>query len=201
MDSVVERAAVHAALGEPVRLAIVEDLAVSDRSPTELADSVLGAEQSARPPPRRARGSGTDRAVRVGRRPPTPLRPPRARTARPARRGRRTARRSGGVRVQSQLGAFAARGSAVDRPHGQDRDVRGHAPCRSCPSRSGRCGLPRRFGPEPSRAHHVRGRRDTTNSSSRSATRRTKNSIPRRVGGTGRCPIRSRTAAPRPSTQ
>jgi protein-tyrosine-phosphatase len=37
MDSVVERAAVHAALGEPVRLAIVEDLAVSDRSPTELA--------------------------------------------------------------------------------------------------------------------------------------------------------------------
>lgn len=38
MDSLVERAAVHAALGEPVRLAIVEDLAVSDRSPTELAD-------------------------------------------------------------------------------------------------------------------------------------------------------------------
>ena len=37
MDSVSERAAVHAALGEPVRLAIVEDLAVSDRSPTELA--------------------------------------------------------------------------------------------------------------------------------------------------------------------
>ena len=37
MDSVSERAAVHAALGEPVRLAIVEDLAVSDRSPSELA--------------------------------------------------------------------------------------------------------------------------------------------------------------------
>ena len=37
MDSVSKRAAVHAALGEPVRLAIVEDLAVSDRSPTELA--------------------------------------------------------------------------------------------------------------------------------------------------------------------
>jgi ArsR family transcriptional regulator, arsenate/arsenite/antimonite-responsive transcriptional repressor / arsenate reductase (thioredoxin) len=37
MDSVIERAAVHAALGEPVRLAIVEDLAVSDRSPKELA--------------------------------------------------------------------------------------------------------------------------------------------------------------------
>ena len=36
VDSVRERAAVHAALGEPVRLAIVEDLAVSDRSPTEL---------------------------------------------------------------------------------------------------------------------------------------------------------------------
>ena len=37
MDSVARRAAVHAALGEPVRLAIVEDLAASDRSPTELA--------------------------------------------------------------------------------------------------------------------------------------------------------------------
>ncbi len=36
-DSVARRAAVHAALGEPVRLAIVEDLAVSDRSPKELA--------------------------------------------------------------------------------------------------------------------------------------------------------------------
>ncbi len=36
-DSVAQRAVVHAALGEPVRLAIVEDLAVSDRSPTELA--------------------------------------------------------------------------------------------------------------------------------------------------------------------
>jgi protein-tyrosine-phosphatase len=32
-----ERAARHAALGEPVRLAIVDELAVSDRSPTELA--------------------------------------------------------------------------------------------------------------------------------------------------------------------
>jgi ArsR family transcriptional regulator, arsenate/arsenite/antimonite-responsive transcriptional repressor / arsenate reductase (thioredoxin) len=37
MDSLTERAAVHAALGEPVRLAIVEDLSVSDRSPKELA--------------------------------------------------------------------------------------------------------------------------------------------------------------------
>jgi protein-tyrosine-phosphatase len=37
MNSLEERAAVHAALGEPVRLAIVEDLTVSDRSPTELA--------------------------------------------------------------------------------------------------------------------------------------------------------------------
>jgi protein-tyrosine-phosphatase len=32
-----DRAAVHAALGEQVRLAIVDDLAVTDRSPTELA--------------------------------------------------------------------------------------------------------------------------------------------------------------------
>jgi ArsR family transcriptional regulator, arsenate/arsenite/antimonite-responsive transcriptional repressor / arsenate reductase (thioredoxin) len=37
MESLVDRAAVHAALGEPVRLAIVEDLATSDRSPKELA--------------------------------------------------------------------------------------------------------------------------------------------------------------------
>jgi protein-tyrosine-phosphatase len=36
-ESVARRAAVHAALGEPVRLAIVEDLAVSDRSPKELS--------------------------------------------------------------------------------------------------------------------------------------------------------------------
>lgn len=36
-DSVARRSAIHAALGEPVRLAIVEDLAVSDRSPKELA--------------------------------------------------------------------------------------------------------------------------------------------------------------------
>ena len=32
------RAAIHAALGEPARLAIVEELATSDRSPKELAD-------------------------------------------------------------------------------------------------------------------------------------------------------------------
>jgi ArsR family transcriptional regulator, arsenate/arsenite/antimonite-responsive transcriptional repressor / arsenate reductase (thioredoxin) len=37
VESITGRAAVHAALGEPVRLAIVEDLAASDRSPTELA--------------------------------------------------------------------------------------------------------------------------------------------------------------------
>lgn len=34
----VERAAVHAALGDPVRLAIVDELAFSDRSPGELVD-------------------------------------------------------------------------------------------------------------------------------------------------------------------
>jgi protein-tyrosine-phosphatase len=37
VESILERAAVHAALAEPVRLAIVEELAVSDRSPKELA--------------------------------------------------------------------------------------------------------------------------------------------------------------------
>jgi protein-tyrosine-phosphatase len=37
VTSLAERAALHAALGEPVRLAIVEELGVSDRSPKELA--------------------------------------------------------------------------------------------------------------------------------------------------------------------
>jgi protein-tyrosine-phosphatase len=36
-QTIVRRAAIHAALGEPVRLAIVEDLATSDRAPTDLA--------------------------------------------------------------------------------------------------------------------------------------------------------------------
>jgi ArsR family transcriptional regulator, arsenate/arsenite/antimonite-responsive transcriptional repressor / arsenate reductase (thioredoxin) len=36
-ESIERRAAIHAALGEPVRLAIVEDLATSDRAPTDLA--------------------------------------------------------------------------------------------------------------------------------------------------------------------
>jgi protein-tyrosine-phosphatase len=39
MDSqLLRRAAMHAALGEPTRLAIVDDLAVTDRSPKELGD-------------------------------------------------------------------------------------------------------------------------------------------------------------------
>lgn len=38
-DQVVERAQLHAALGDPVRLAVVEDLMSSDRSPTELAET------------------------------------------------------------------------------------------------------------------------------------------------------------------
>lgn len=37
-DRLLLRASVHAALGEPARLAIVEELATSDRSPRELAD-------------------------------------------------------------------------------------------------------------------------------------------------------------------
>jgi ArsR family transcriptional regulator, arsenate/arsenite/antimonite-responsive transcriptional repressor / arsenate reductase (thioredoxin) len=37
LRSLEERAKVHAALGEPVRLAIVDELAASDRSPTELS--------------------------------------------------------------------------------------------------------------------------------------------------------------------
>ena len=36
--NVIERAGMHAALGEPVRLAMVDDLAVSDRAPVELAE-------------------------------------------------------------------------------------------------------------------------------------------------------------------
>lgn len=37
-ESLRQRAAVHAALGEPARLAIVDELVASDRSPKELAD-------------------------------------------------------------------------------------------------------------------------------------------------------------------
>ena len=37
-DSLDHRAAVHAALGEPIRLAIVDELAASDRSPRELGE-------------------------------------------------------------------------------------------------------------------------------------------------------------------
>jgi protein-tyrosine-phosphatase/DNA-binding transcriptional ArsR family regulator len=37
-DELERRAALHAALGEPARLAIVDDLAVSDRSPKELGE-------------------------------------------------------------------------------------------------------------------------------------------------------------------
>lgn len=37
-ESLRARAAVHAALGEPARLAVVDELATSDRSPKELAD-------------------------------------------------------------------------------------------------------------------------------------------------------------------
>jgi len=37
-DELVRRAGLHAALGEPVRLAVVDELAMSDRSPKELAD-------------------------------------------------------------------------------------------------------------------------------------------------------------------
>src|SRR5690606_29505466 len=37
-DGLLARAAVHAALGEPARLAIVDELATSDRSPRELGD-------------------------------------------------------------------------------------------------------------------------------------------------------------------
>lgn len=37
-DRLLARASVHAALGEPARLAVIEELATSDRSPKELAD-------------------------------------------------------------------------------------------------------------------------------------------------------------------
>ena len=37
-DSLARRAEIHAALGEPVRLRIVDDLATCDRSPGELCD-------------------------------------------------------------------------------------------------------------------------------------------------------------------
>lgn len=44
-DAVIRRAAVHAALGDPVRLAIVDELTVSDRSPVELR-RIVGVESN-----------------------------------------------------------------------------------------------------------------------------------------------------------
>lgn len=39
-EELIRRAAVHAALGDPVRLSIVDELVVSDRTPTELAEQL-----------------------------------------------------------------------------------------------------------------------------------------------------------------
>ena len=71
----------HAALGEPSRLAIVDQLAASDRSPQELQEARRCAVEPVGPPPRRARGGRPDRAqpVQWGRAPP--LRPPAPRSA------------------------------------------------------------------------------------------------------------------------
>ena len=95
-DSSVEtRAAVHAALGDPVRLAIVDELAVSDRVAGRAAPAPRHRVEPARPPPRRAGAGRADRAVALERRRSPPLRPP---AARRARRSRRRADRSPSVR-------------------------------------------------------------------------------------------------------
>ena len=120
---------VHAALGEPVRLAIVEDLAVSDRSPKELAArfSVPGNLLAHHLDVLEDVGlierfvSAGDRRRRYVRLVRAPL----------ARLGVATARPAGQVvvRVQSQLGALAAGSSVVDSSYWRGGDVGGHAPC------------------------------------------------------------------------
>ncbi len=77
------RAALHAALGDPIRLAIVDELTVSDRSPTRAAPPRRHRVEPARTPPGRAGRGRPDRTVALERRRPSPLRPPAARRPRP----------------------------------------------------------------------------------------------------------------------
>ena len=83
------RAAIHAALGEPLRLAIVDHLLLGDASPSELAADPRAVEQPAGLPPRRPRQCRRRAAGQVrGRRPPpvrpAPTRRPDCRRAHPA---------------------------------------------------------------------------------------------------------------------
>ena len=113
-SDVEQRAKLHAALGDPTRLAIVDALTVSDRSPQELQQRVGDPVEPARPPPRRPRGRRPDRTQPLQRRRPPPLRAPPARRARPPPHRAVAAAAAGAVRVHRQLGPLPARGRAVD---------------------------------------------------------------------------------------
>ena len=106
---------VHAALGDPSRLAIVDELDGSDRSPHELQQLLGDPVEPARPPPRRPRGGRADRAQPLQRRRPPPLRPPPRRRPRPAPAAARHDAAAGAVRVHRQLGPLPARRRAVAR--------------------------------------------------------------------------------------
>ena len=142
--SVEQRAAVHAALGEPSRLAIVDQLAGSDRSPQELQDAVgvpsnllahhLDVLEAAGLIERsRSSGDGRRRYVHLlhdqldhlGPRHPTD-------------------QRAGAVRVHRELGPLAARRRPVDRDDRRAGVERRHPPGRrGCtPARSPPPGAP-----------------------------------------------------------
>ena len=76
VDPVALRAQRHAALGDPTRLAIVDELASSDRAPLELQRAHPGPVEPSGPPPRRARAGRADHPQPLQRRRPPPLRPP-----------------------------------------------------------------------------------------------------------------------------
>ena len=143
------RAARHAALGDPVRLAIVDELSVSDRAPVELRRR-LGIESNLLAHHldvlervgliERSRSSGD------GRRRYVHLVPDALEGLAP---GRQIRVRRRAVRVHRELGALATGGRAVARGHRRAGRVGGHPSRRARPPR-------RRGGRPPGRARSRR---------------------------------------------
>ena len=199
-DALRRRAAVHAALGEPARLAIVDELAASDRSPSELGQRLGMASNLVAHHLEVLEAVGLIVRFAVGRRRATPLRPPGAGAVVDARHRRQRPRGDAVVPLQPQLGPIPAGGRAVDGPDrrpassaGTSRRPRSTAARWPPPDRAGLSlagATPSRVGAVPADGagrHRVRP-------GPRGARRRD------RTGGTGRSPTRWRRARPRRST-
>ena len=129
-DGLEQRAARHAALGDPVRLAIVDELAVSDRAPVELRHR-LGIESNLLAhhldvlervgliERSRSSGDGRRRYVHL-----------RADALDGLAPGRPVALGPGAVRLHRQLGPLPARGRAVARGHRSPGRLGRHPPRR-----------------------------------------------------------------------